>query len=93
MEQKICSNPKCGQLKDITEFSFRSKKLNTRFDYCKDCKNNYGKIWYEKNKEWRLKQIYENRVNSNGDNIYTVRNQQYIFNYLLTHHCIDCRRE
>lgn len=48
MQQK-CS--KCKKKKDLTQFSFESKKSNKRNNYCDDCKSIYNKSHYQKNKQ------------------------------------------
>jgi hypothetical protein len=48
METKKCS--KCGQIKNICEFTKDKNRVDGLFVYCKECKRNSAKKEYEKNK-------------------------------------------
>lgn len=81
-ERRICS--KCKIEKDIEEFAFRSKTKNIRKRKCRTCTSRYGKKHYKDNKK-----KYVARVRKNN-NKYSLRNKQYVLEYLLTHPCVDC---
>lgn len=81
----VCS--KCKEEKDIEEYSFRSKKNNTRRSECKTCVKKYRKKYYSENRE---KGIANSAYHAKKANI---RNMQYIWDYLLDHPCVDCGEE
>jgi threonyl-tRNA synthetase len=51
MKTRICS--KCGLEKDIEEFPLRSSFTQRRQSYCKSCRSEMGKKWYQQNKEYQ----------------------------------------
>lgn len=82
METKICN--KCHELKTITEFVFRDKKNNVLKNNCKICDKNARKEYYKNNKE----RIIESILTTNRE--IKIRNQQFVWDYLKEHPCIDC---
>jgi len=78
--EKICS--KCKEEKDISEFYFR-KQYNKYYSICKECYKNKEKERYLKNKDKRLKSVYEYRKNNSEkkrqiDNKYYKKNKEAI---------------
>lgn len=68
--------------KDTTEFSPRGKKgFNP---YCRVCKREYDKRFYQKTISTRRK---NKKVNSK---LIRSRNTKFIWDYLSCHPCIDC---
>jgi len=82
MATRICS--KCGLPKDIEEFPLRNRFTQRRQSYCKDCKSDMGKNWYERNKDY---QIANARKHSTE---YRDSIREYLHNYLLNHPCVSC---
>lgn len=58
METKQCTG--CGETKSIEEFRKDARGLMGRESRCKDCKNAYGKIYREKNRE-RINALHRER--------------------------------
>ena len=80
--EKICSN--CKLKKDESEFSFKNKKTNLRHSRCKICKREYGKEYYNKNREYHAKKALE------FNNKYKDVFRKNMVEYLRTHPCVDC---
>jgi hypothetical protein len=80
MTTKKCS--KCEIEKPLEEFSKKSKtSLRSR---CKECMKVYLKEHYLNNKEYYIKKaLYHNKR-------YKKNNQQFVWDYLKDHPCIDC---
>lgn len=79
MECKICK-------KDLPEdkFSFKNKPKGIRRKECKSCVREYRKKYYQENKEKAIEKAAETSKKIR------VRNQQFVWNYLKEHPCVDC---
>ena len=82
MTTRVCT--KCGEEKDIEEFPLRNQFTQRRQSYCKDCRSIMSANWYENNKDYQKanakKHMTEYRENA----------KEYVWNYLLTHPCVEC---
>jgi hypothetical protein len=74
---KKCS--KCLLNKDESEFNKKTKKLFQ--PYCKSCQKVYHSEYYNNNKSNYAKKNKKLKR----------RNVEFIYNYLLSHPCIDCK--
>lgn len=82
MNNKQCF--KCQITYPLNHFAFRNKKKGTKHGRCRLCRAEYYKSYYEadksrhktRSKKWAKKAI--------------IKNQQYVKDYLITRHCIDC---
>ena len=76
---------KCKEYKDDEEFSWRWKQLGIRDDYCKSCRKEYNKEYFNgPAKEKHLKQVRERKQAARE---YA---REYVLNYLATHPCVEC---
>lgn len=82
MLTKTCS--KCKEPKSIDEFYFRNKTKGTRNHYCIPCLKGYKDAHYRNNVN-----SYKTRCGARRDRI-RKENKRRIFNYLVTHPCVDC---
>jgi len=82
MATRICT--RCGKEKDIEEFPLRNQFTQKRQSYCKDCRSDFGKDWYEKNKDYQKENASRHRTE------YQQRGREYVWDYLSTHPCIKC---
>ena len=82
MEKKTCT--KCGLEKDITEYSWKSQKLQTKVSACKTCTRKYVKTHYENNKEEYLLRANNHRQRRKKINFGKIAE------YFKEHHCVDC---
>jgi hypothetical protein len=82
MENKKCN--KCGETKSVCDFAYRDKKNGILKNNCKTCDKNARKIYYQKNKGNIIEGIYTTKLKNK------IRNQQFVWDYLKTHPCIDC---
>lgn len=76
---KLCS--RCRQPKLTTDFGPRGTGVDY---YCKQCRKEYHREHYAKNRDKRITQIKASKVNARE------RICQYIIDYLLQHPCVDC---
>ena len=83
MDQKKCT--KCGETKPLSEFDWKSKKLQKRKASCKTCRAAYYQKWYEANREVQLKKVLQYNAQ------HKERNFLFIYNYFLEHPCVDCQ--
>lgn len=79
---KQCST--CGESKALDEYNWRNEKKGQRWGTCKDCQSVQRKKWYQENKETHLANVREYKKKA----IQVA--QQYVWDYLSTHPCIDC---
>jgi hypothetical protein len=73
----------CSNQKSLEEFSSNAKSKDGKHYMCKPCKRAYDNEYYKKNPA-RKNYIENNRQQARLDA------DKYIFDYLLTHHCVDC---
>lgn len=74
----------CGEFKPIEEYSYRNKLLGRRWGTCKSCQSVQQKEWYKNNKARHKETVKRNRQKT------IAEAQQYIWDYLSTHPCVDC---
>lgn len=75
---------KCHQWKEEDEFPWKSKKKGYRHAVCKECTAKRSHKWYEENKDRQIETARANRET------YRQQAQDYVWNYLSTHPCVDC---
>ncbi len=76
---------KCNLEKDEEEFSWRWKQLGIRDDYCKSCRKEYNKAYFNGSaKERHLRQVRERKQAAREFA------RDYVFNYLASHPCESC---
>lgn len=83
--EKLCAS--CSTMLSVDCFNkngtLASGKIRYQ-SYCKECNKVQSKKYYRNNLDAHRKLIIERR------NKEKQSNQQYIIDYLLTHHCVDC---
>ena len=82
MKQKFCRL--CKQNKNLSEFAWKSEIKQTKQSYCKECQKIRSKAHYQNNKE-----KYIEKAKKRNKKIQALI-QNYVWNYLLEHPCIDC---
>lgn len=75
---KLCT--KCRDWKPLVSFSRYSKEPGGRQPWCKKC----AAIYYQENRAKIYPGIMERKKRV------TQEIREYIWNYLTTHHCVDC---
>ena len=77
---------KCGEEKPIEEFWFKSKKSPElgRRSRCGSCLYLIFKEYRNQRKEYYNKKANESTAKRR------LRHREYVFNYLLSHPCVDC---
>lgn len=78
---KICT--KCGQEKDVSEFSWSIKHIK-RHSSCNKCRAEERMDYYRRNKDKELKYKAERQINKREEA------RSYVFSYLKSHLCVDC---
>lgn len=79
---KKCS--KCKENKELSEFGLKNKAKGIYQGYCKLCQRAYAK------KDYSTKTKYYKDKSARNNPKYRKQNQQFIYNYLMEHPCIDC---
>lgn len=79
---KYCS--RCKLTKSLSEFGNNRSTKDGKQRWCKKCDRDNKHKWFTKNKEVQLARVKRNTDKS------VQRNQDYIFEYLLNHPCVDC---
>lgn len=74
----------CHLEKDIEEFNWKNRSKGIRQGYCRECKKNYQKKYYNASKESYLKTILTTRKARKQEAVQKARL------YLLEHPCVDC---
>ena len=75
--------PICKKEKPLEDFSKQSKSPNGYGSYCKECKNKIDKERYHSDIKYKQKKRDQKAE-------FTKRNQQFVYEYLLLHPCVDC---
>lgn len=70
----------CSTLKDESEFYKNSHKKDGLQTHCKECNTKWVRKRYLNNKEY-----YDNKNKEAR-----IRNKKFMYNYLLSHPCVDC---
>ncbi len=81
---KIC--PRCKVEKELEKFGKNKAKKDSLQTFCKQCAKEYASGFYKKeeNHKTHIQDVQERRVAKRS------QNKQMVYEYLLTHHCIDC---
>lgn len=80
-ETKRCAM--CEEFLPLDEFYVIDKRTGKRISYCKSCKSEYNRRWYQENRE---KQIADARRN----NLRYIRENQEFVNAVKDVPCADC---
>lgn len=72
-EFKTCK--KCGQIKKLEQFRNQSSSYDGKKLYCRKCDDEYNKMRYKLNKEYRILQIQK----------WQSKNQDKVKNYIRKH--------
>jgi len=79
---KTCST--CKIEKSLSEFNKNAGRKDGLQSNCRDCNKVAAAAYYERNK------IKAHTVSAGARQKYMDRNRRYLFDYLLSHPCIDC---
>lgn len=74
---------KCFLEKDDEEFSWKVRDIK-RHTMCKECHCSYSKLHYLRNKDYYLKKSRRSNLKA------ILISQKTIYNYLISHPCVDC---
>jgi len=77
----------CKQIKSKSDFNKKSSSKDNLQSKCRKCSRTLQRKWYEKNKQSHYKVVKRNNAR------YTNRNREFIYQYLLTHPCVDCEED
>jgi len=75
---------KCNELKPESEFHKRARGGRDRQYICKQCIRDYGKEYYQKNRDRYL----ANAARTRPIRVEAIR--RFIYEYLCSHPCVDC---
>jgi hypothetical protein len=79
---RVCCT--CGQPKLISEFAVKNKERGTRGTKCRSCQAAYARNHYARNRASYLRRAATRRKLDREEC------RQRVFEYLMTHPCIDC---
>lgn len=74
---------KCEIDKPLSEYPKSQNKRGFMY-HCRDCQRQYGRNHYKNNKTSVISR------NRRWDKIQTDLTRNFIYNYLITHQCVDC---
>lgn len=74
----------CGKLRDKSEYSWRNKSLNRKWNTCKYCQRVQRADWYQRNKTKHKATAKKNKK------IAIAISKEFIWEYLSSHPCVDC---
>lgn len=77
---------KCNLSKPLSEFHKLKRNKDGHDNKCKECKSLYDKTYYEK----RYTNIDNAQKRRDLKHSINMRNRRFIYNYLVTHPCINC---
>jgi hypothetical protein len=80
--ERTCT--KCFLQKPIEEFGWKDRTINKRHAVCKECTAKRSSEWYYKNREHHIENASANSRS------YRKQAGEFIYQYLLTHPCVDC---
>jgi hypothetical protein len=80
--QKRCS--RCGELKDLREFSLKDRRKGILHGYCRACHAKWNRDHYQRNRG-----VYIKNANRNNAR-YWAENLARVAEYLRGHPCVDC---
>jgi hypothetical protein len=79
---RICCT--CGLAKPMSEFAVKNKESGTRRTKCRPCQAAYSREHYRRNRPTYLQRAASQRK------VNREECRQQVFDYLITHHCVDC---
>jgi hypothetical protein len=79
---RICCT--CGLAKPVSEFTLKSKERGTRSTKCRSCQAAYSRAHYRRNRPAYLQRASAQRK------VNREECRQQVFDYLITHPCVDC---
>ena len=79
MPTRVCS--RCGLEKDVEQFPLRNRFTQRRQSYCIDCRSEYRKDWYGRNKNYQAANARKHSTE------YRDAIREYLWNYKATHPC------
>jgi hypothetical protein len=79
---RVCA--RCHASKPLAEFPIKNAAKGLYRSYCRPCCSEYGKEHYRKNKAYYLAKNHVSRARSRHVN------RDVVFEFLLTHPCVDC---
>ncbi len=59
MKTKLC--PKCKEIKALKLFGQNKSRKSGNAGWCKPCRAEYGKLWYQQNKKVHIKRVAKNK--------------------------------
>ena len=74
----------CHVAKPVTEFPYRSRERGTHQYICRNCRSDYHREWWAKNRAAQMPRIRRNRKKRDREL------EQRIWDILLTSPCVDC---
>jgi hypothetical protein len=80
--QKLCC--RCGELKDLSEFTFKNLAKAILHSYCRACHAAWNREHYLRNKAAYIATARRNNARYDADNL------RRLVDYLLCHPCVDC---
>jgi len=80
--RKQCS--RCGELKDVSEFSFKNEARGWLHGFCRGCHKKWNRAHYERNRATYIANAHRNSA------VYHTDNVRHVIDYLLGHPCVDC---
>jgi hypothetical protein len=78
-----CTGP-CGQVKPLSEFSFKNEARGWLHHFCRECHKQWNRSHYERNKATYVANARRNSAR------YRVENLERVVEYLRAHPCVDC---
>lgn len=85
-EMKVCI--KCDTEQPLENFYWRNKEKGVRKNTCKACHSAYRRQHYIDNRETYIEKARCWNEENKADRI--DRSRRYVFDYLLSHPCVDC---
>ena len=76
--------PRCSELKNADEFSFKFRDRGVRQLYCRTCMAAYKTDWYHRNRDHQIVRVRANRERTRIENLIRM------WTYLAEHLCVDC---
>ncbi len=82
MDQQRCGT--CGEIKPVTEFSYRNRATQKRHSTCRSCQKAFKQEFYRRNRESYVRKSAEQKKQA------IARNRELVAGYLFEHPCVDC---
>ncbi len=81
-KEKVCTI--CKRLKSIKDFNKKNRSKDGHQPACKSCNKERSAAYYKRKTE------HHKSVTKKQKLLLRTRNSQYIWDYLVTHPCVDC---